>query len=709
MRVYNQAMERERLVEPSVEPPVPSSSMKPDKSDITHLMLHAQAHGGNQMVARAVADNPLEDRLRSRLGGGRPLPGDLRAEAETGFGRPLGDVRVHTDGHAASMATELNAHAFTVGQDVFFGQGQFDPSSRSGYNILAHELTHTLQQPSAPATAGLTVSDVHDAEERQAYAMADRLTANRGLAVEGTFTPASSGVLRIHRHSSWEHTLLGDTPPSRLGDATVTAEARGHVLADLWDRMMFFSTDPGGDPRGRFPDVRWVQLAGSGLWVSNGELNALADYLPDPSAADTMTRDELVPVLQKMRSGIRGAAGANFGLRGKSMEGMATHWMEFITEAGGEVKALDEATAGQGTNRYAGLLTRNACHFAPFSWHRWEQYHNEAAEEARAHFASRTETAPLKDIPKGTEEHARQAILKNGYGDHFLQDSFAAGHLVNKTLVMQWWIDYLNEATLVIPGTDMAIIRRGQPDPDVMARMASARQTGIAGRALYSSTPTEGVTNREDRESGTSAIDPQTAQERTDREGRVAGSGVTGVDDADREANYQAYLRLLNNAQAQGAAGAAHDYFNRIGLTVMSSDGSVRMRVGGDDTLISQSGPIGAESAATAAALSRQAIDELMNTGTTQITTERIFALVPTAVVPDGSETPVPLEQWQDSVLHDLCFTTIFPEYYRSLASAIIGTFGAEMVPGGMSQDSGKAPPPVKGDFPVPAGGSALG
>ncbi|MEV6491376.1 DUF4157 domain-containing protein [Actinoplanes sp. NPDC051633] len=701
-------MERERAIEPAVEAHTPPAPAKSDKSDLVSIMLHAQAHGGNQMVARAVADNPIEDRLRGRLGGGRPLPAEVRAETETGFGQPLGDVRVHTDGHAASMATELNANAFTVGQDIFFGQGQFDPSSRSGYNILAHELTHTLQQPTTPAAAGLTVSDVHDPEEREAYAIADRLTAHRGSTdpmAASLSGPVSPGVFKIHRHSSWEHTLLGDTPPSRLGDATVTAEARKHVLADLWERMMFFSTDPGGDPRARFPDVRWVQLAGSSLWVSNGELNALADYLPDPSAADTMTREELVPVLQKMRSGIRGAAGAEFGLRGKSMEGMATHWMEFITEAGGEVKALDEATAGQGTNRYAGLLTRNACHFAPFSWHRWEQYHNEAVEEAKAHFASRSQTAPLKDIPKGTEEHARQAILKNGYGDHFLQDSFAAGHLVNKTLVMQWWIDYLNQATLIIPGTDLAIIRRGQPDPDVMARMASARQTGIAGQSLYGNTPTSGPTNRDDRESGTSAIDPQTAQERRDREGRVAGSGVTGVDDADREANYQAYLRLLNNAQAQGAAGAAHDYFNKIGLTVMSSDGSVRMRVGGDDTLISQSGPVGAETAANAAAMSRRAIDELMNTGATELTTEKIFAMVPTAVVPDGPDAaPIPLDQWQSSVLHDLCFNTIFPEYYRSITSAIIGTFGAEMVPGGMSQDSGKAPPPVKGDFPAPVG-----
>lgn len=700
-------MERERLSEPSVEPLAPQPRAKSDTSDITHLLLHAQEHGGNQMVSRAVADNPLEDRLRSRLGGGAPLPGAIRGEMETGFGRPLGDVRLHTDSPAASMATELNAHAFTVGQDIFFGAGQFDPGSTSGYNILAHELTHTLQQPSGPATAGLSVSEVHDPEERQAYAMADRLTAQRGRPVEGDFTPAPVSVLKVHRHSSWEHTLLGDTPPAQLGEATVTAGARKHVLADLWERMMFFSQDPGGDPRGRFPDVRWVQFATSGLWASNGELNALADYLPDPAAADTMSRDELVPVLQKMRSGIRGAAGAEFALRGRSMEGMATHWMEFISEAGGEVKALDEATAGQGTNRYAGLLTRNACHFAPFSWHRWEQYHNEAVEEARAHFASRSDTTPLKDIPRGTEEHARQAILKNGYGDHFLQDSFAAGHLVNKTLVMQWWIDYLNEATLYIPGTDLAIIRRGQPDPETMRRMSSMRQGGIAGRHFYGSTPVSGPTNRDDRETGRTAIDPQTAQERHDREGRMAGSGVTGMDDADREANYQAYLRLLNNAQAQGAAGAAHDYFNKIGLTVMSADGTVRMRVGGDDTLIAQSGPVGAAAAAQAATLSRQAIDELMNTGTTELTTEKIFALVPTAVVPDGGGAPIPLEQWQDSVLHDLCFTEIFPDYYSSLASAVIGTFGAEMVEGGMSRDSGRSPLPM-GDYPAP-GGPAMG
>jgi hypothetical protein len=311
---------------------------------------------------------------------------------------------------------------------------------------------------------------------------------------------------------------------------------------------------------------------------------------------------------------------------------------------------------------------------------------------------------PIKDVPKDTEEHARQALLKGGYADHFLQDSFAAGHLVNKTLVMQWWVDYLNQAAVSIPYTNYQIVRRGQPDADVMSRMGSAAQPGVAGRSLYDDTPNSlsTNTNAEDRIAGTGVTDPQSAQERTGRQRRLEGSGVTGYDDADREANYQAYLRLLNNAQAQGAAGATHDHFNAIGLTVVSADGSLRMRVGGDDTLLSESDSKGALAAAYAAQLSRQAIDEVMDTGETSLTTEYIFGVVPAFVVVDGTPDPMPLQQWQDSVLKDLCFSKIFPEYYRTFASAVIGTFGSEMVEGGMSRDSGKPPPGPMGDFPPP-------
>ena len=504
----------------------------------------------------------------------------------------------------------------------------------------------------------------------------------------------------LQRHSSWEHTLLGDTPPNRLGEAAVTRADRQHLLAQEWARMLFFSNDAGADPRARFPDVRWIQLRRSRLWVSYGELNALADYLPDPSAYDTLPRETIVPVLQRMRSGIRAITGAEFGLRGRSMAGMATHPLGLVSEAAGELKALDEATRSLGTNRYAGLVARNACHFAPFSWQRWALYHNEAREEARQHFAARTEVAPIKDVDTSVEEHMRQALLKNGYADHFLQDSFAAGHLVNKTQVMQWFVDYLNGLSWY------ARPWFGLPSSDVMRRMGSRAQPGIAGRHLYGrpgapATVTT-ATSRADRGFGTSAADPQTAQERTSREGRVAGSGVTGTDSADREANYQAYLEFMNSSFLQKASGAAHDYFNHIGLMVANRAGT-EMRVGGDDTLLSRSNQIGAETAGEAARRSRQAIDDLANTGRTAITTDEIFKLFPQFVVAAGSGRHVPLEEWQDTVLKHLCFTTLFPELVKTLSdNTIVRAFGAEMVSGGISIDAGVPPVPEIGDFPIP-------
>src|SRR3954469_3833655 len=132
----------------------------------------------------------------------------------------------------------------------------------------------------------------------------------------------------VPRHSSWEHALLGDTPPAQLGSAAVTNAARKHVLAGEWERMKFFQRNPFADPTSRFPDVRWIKLRASGVWVSNGELNALGDYLPDSGAYDTLPASTIVPVLQRMRGGIMGAAGAEFGLHDDSMKGAAdSSWL----------------------------------------------------------------------------------------------------------------------------------------------------------------------------------------------------------------------------------------------------------------------------------------------------------------------------------------------------------------------------------------------
>jgi hypothetical protein len=78
--------------------------------------------------------------------GGQPLPGSVRAFFEPRFGRDFSNVRVHTDAWAVETARAVNARAYTVGRDVAFGTGQYTPGTTEGKQLLAHELTHVVQQ-----------------------------------------------------------------------------------------------------------------------------------------------------------------------------------------------------------------------------------------------------------------------------------------------------------------------------------------------------------------------------------------------------------------------------------------------------------------------------------------------------------------------------------------------------------------------------------
>jgi hypothetical protein len=107
------------------------------------------------------------DVLRS---GGRPLDAHTRAFMEPRFGRDFSRVRVHTDTRAAESAGAVNARAYTVGNDIAFAAGRYEPRTEPGLRLIAHELTHTIQQESrAPGLSGkLEVTNVTDPSEREA-------------------------------------------------------------------------------------------------------------------------------------------------------------------------------------------------------------------------------------------------------------------------------------------------------------------------------------------------------------------------------------------------------------------------------------------------------------------------------------------------------------------------------------------------------------
>lgn len=94
-------------------------------------------------------DPSLETRLASLQGQGSPLPTDVRSRMESRFGTDFSEVRVHAGSDAAHLSRQLSAQAFTHGSDVYFGEGRFDPSSPTGQRLLAHELTHVVQQTGA--------------------------------------------------------------------------------------------------------------------------------------------------------------------------------------------------------------------------------------------------------------------------------------------------------------------------------------------------------------------------------------------------------------------------------------------------------------------------------------------------------------------------------------------------------------------------------
>lgn len=104
----------------------------------------------------------VESQIESLFGGGEPLPESVRAFAEPRFGRDFSKVRVHADTKAADVAGQLNAEAFTKGNDIYFSAGRYSPATDKGKHLLAHELTHTIQQGEGASTALLQRSAESD-------------------------------------------------------------------------------------------------------------------------------------------------------------------------------------------------------------------------------------------------------------------------------------------------------------------------------------------------------------------------------------------------------------------------------------------------------------------------------------------------------------------------------------------------------------------
>jgi hypothetical protein len=161
-------------------------------------VLRLQRLAGNSGVSALLADkeedaqSPVKEVVGS---GGDALDSATREDMEASFGQDFGDVRVHTDDRATESARSVNAHAYTVGNDVVFQRDRYAPGSDEGRRMLAHELTHVIQQRSgpvdgAPAPGGIRISDPSDPFERQAASTAEQIVSSPAPAAGPTPAPA---------------------------------------------------------------------------------------------------------------------------------------------------------------------------------------------------------------------------------------------------------------------------------------------------------------------------------------------------------------------------------------------------------------------------------------------------------------------------------------------------------------------------------------
>ena len=232
----------------------------------------------------------VEAQIQSLRGGGRPLSESERAFFEPRFGHDFSRVRIHDDVRAAETARAVNAIAFTAGQDVVLGEGQFAPGSDNGRRLVAHELVHVGQQTDARA------NHVHGRCGPSPLSLL-RLMIQRDLAVEPTAPGAVGRELtpgQMRTAISWNQAALADTDEiALLRDVLGISSEPSVIDEDFVRALVRYQANFGLTQDGLLGAATAGRLA--------GELGAEATYLGADADVGTATEMALNPAQRRMR------------------------------------------------------------------------------------------------------------------------------------------------------------------------------------------------------------------------------------------------------------------------------------------------------------------------------------------------------------------------------------------------------------------------
>jgi hypothetical protein len=207
-----------------------------------------QRKAGNRAVSRLMTPSGAATGSVP-AGGGIPLPLPFRSEMEARFGEDFDQVRVHEGAEGAAAAAELNAKAYTIGQDIIFAAGRYSPGTFDGRRLLAHELAHVVQQSRGGPRPTLAANATH--EQHADAAAREAVSGSGAVAVQGVtgvgaarepdaptrLTPREM-LAEILKQRGWTNTVpQPPLPPDKRGPRLGDPKGQDtHSLAQVTDK-----------------------------------------------------------------------------------------------------------------------------------------------------------------------------------------------------------------------------------------------------------------------------------------------------------------------------------------------------------------------------------------------------------------------------------------------------------------------------------------
>ncbi len=239
----------------------------PEEEEELQMMSIVQREPGGGIAAAP----DLEAAIQRARGSGQPLSRGIRAPMEQAFGADFGGVKVHTGAESDTLNRSIQARAFTTGQDVFFRQGAYDPGSRGGKELLAHELTHVVQQSTGRVSEGGSGMTTHPTGETFEQEMGYEQIGRQELTVRSsnpakyaTHSPTVIQRLKIdsekiegfkEKHTSHGHLLKGLDAAEELPEEAII----GQLIENFYKRT----------------DFKYTPSSSKALWGSEGDCATL--------------------------------------------------------------------------------------------------------------------------------------------------------------------------------------------------------------------------------------------------------------------------------------------------------------------------------------------------------------------------------------------------------------------------------------------------